>query len=1020
MIYPEPWIILRFRWRGPRLGLDVSTRSRRRARFVLGSEVEFYLEELSRLSQAEPLQWPDTTPPHAPLQGLDSLIQREVGEWSGVPALFVSPPPGWESTPWEALARHLCGAACPPPLRLSSAKREQRTELRLPLRLMGVDDEGGECLETIASQYWYGEEIANRGLQLLPSKRTQWRLDLQAGRCDILVLPRAELSDLRWINRLPLAQRPRLIICSPPPGLPWAGYHPSAHPGGCALLWQEPSLTAIPSLASAEIMEEIVHDHPLHVVLERLSSSLAAGWLLLADPFTNQGLRLRGAFRKLRRQGLSMEALLGGTQVESAPAKEEAEEPPPSGTRSREGEPPRPKRRSMGPSPQELQRKIRDAISAADGQIADILHDLKRSNRSRPSFDRESRGLVPLSRMVRDISRARTLRRLMEGAVAAVRSKRREGEAGAEGPEPAPPPPRRVDAGLERLDTKPLLSPVKENWSLEAGKRYQLRVHIGFPLQGSLFQDAPPAVDPLLPDPDEKGGHKLEITVQPKDFKLLSNPLRRAYLPSQGGTDPVYFTVRAPRRHGPAQLRICLYCRNHLLQSFLLHALTGKREAKQNPADGKNALRVELEHSATQRFEDLDSFKGRLLSIGSNQNDRDGSHELTVKGQAAAGNLSLLPMLHSGIVDELRKLLNEATADPNNQPRSYPVIAPGQPLSGEGAKVVRLLAEKGSQMFRKTFRQAGRDSSRLQEALRLVRQSSDQVLQVVRFDENFAIPWPVLYDYRIPRVASGDPPAPVCSGLVLKDGKAQPCGHDQQSRGTYCVRGFWGVRHRIEELIAGHERQRLEKVIRTQSKGAVRVAIDEKLSAAATLVADLKEALGEDMVEVGPLDDDLLLDLLWERDNRPAILIVLGHLEQRDLPGELPGPRIVLTRGKSWLREIDISDRVINDDHWDQPNTLVLLLACESAATDLKTLNDLLLAVDSARAGGIVGTEAKVGSTLAGQLAAELSSSLIKGNATLGQVLTDFRRKLLQSGNPLAFVFQCVGDADLKIVLGDS
>jgi hypothetical protein len=56
------------------------------------------------------------------------------------------------------------------------------------------------------------------------------------------------------------------------------------------------------------------------------------------------------------------------------------------------------------------------------------------------------------------------------------------------------------------------------------------------------------------------------------------------------------------------------------------------------------------------------------------------------------------------------------------------------------------------------------------------------------------------------------------------------------------------------------------------------------------------------------------LGTLWDDRQRPAISLVLGHMETKDLAGEPEGPRVVLqTRGGqpiTWLQDRDVMDRV--------------------------------------------------------------------------------------------------------------
>jgi hypothetical protein len=74
-----------------------------------------------------------------------------------------------------------------------------------------------------------------------------------------------------------------------------------------------------------------------------------------------------------------------------------------------------------------------------------------------------------------------------------------------------------------------------------------------------------------------------------------------------------------------------------------------------------------------------------------------------------------------------------------------------------------------------------------------------------------------------------------------------------------------------------------------------------------------------------------------------------------------------------------------------------------------------VVAFNTAGAAAIVGTECIVDSKFAAQFAQEISVAMLRGKIRLGAAITSFRRTSLQHGNPLAFVFNAIGDVDLRI-----
>jgi len=572
---------------------------------------------------------------------------------------------------------------------------------------------------------------------------------------------------------------------------------------------------------------------------------------------------------------------------------------------------------------------------------------------------------------------------------------------------------RFVDIALERVETDPLVSSVEKGYVLAKGARYRLRIHIGNRLADSLLMGETPPLDPLLPDPEGEKGHTLEVAVQGKDFQVLSPPVQELYLPLIGGSEPIYFTIRTPAVRGKATARICVYCKNHLLQSFLLGADVADSEER----GSREALGVRLEFSRTARFTNLDDLGARALSINVNHDGATSTHELMVKGDNAAGELSLLPMTFDREMEEFRRILLEATFDPQNssRARNYPEVPPGAIPSPDVSAIVRKLAKKGNELYRAVFRRAGHNAQ-LQKALQAIRERSDETLQVVRLDENFLFPWSMVYDYDVPEERAGMPPKPVCLGVTTDNaGAVVRCAHHHQSFDGYCANGFWGVRHYIEELLATGQEDALKTVQPLRGAGAIRIVADQNLPEATLLAKKLQKAIGDTEVVIGPEDDALLIDMLWKKPpERPAVLIVLGHLETQTIANEPDSPRIVLVPGSKWLTEQKMSQRFQQNLAWDQPRTLVLILACESAATKAETINDFVTAFNAAGSAAVIGTECIVFSRLVARFAEEVTLALWKGTA-LGKANTEFRRRLLAAGNPLAFVFRSIGDADLTI-----
>jgi hypothetical protein len=197
----------------------------------------------------------------------------------------------------------------------------------------------------------------------------------------------------------------------------------------------------------------------------------------------------------------------------------------------------------------------------------------------------------------------------------------------------------------------------------------------------------------------------------------------------------------------------------------------------------------------------------------------------------------------------------------------------------------------------------------------------------------------------------------------------------------------------------------------------VRLVADAALVESATLGADLAADLGATNVATGPVQTASLLDLLFQApDQRPALLILLGHHE-RQLRAPLPDvSRIRIDSAPQWLTDEDVSVQAQKKPAaWDQPRAVVLLAACSSATTGIDALTDFVTAWTVSGASGIVGTECIVGSKLAATFSRRFAEGMWKHKRPLGQVMTTIRANLLAEGNPLAFLFHAVGDIDLVL-----
>jgi hypothetical protein len=861
-----------------------------------------------------------------------------------------------------------------------SGKSVHRARFDLPFRVLGLGPVASAALEGFRSAGWYGQSVDVQEFGFVIDQDDHRDALLGGLPRDIVLVDSPE--GVHTIRRQPIARRPRLIILLDDRG---ERFDDLPLPSGVALLRVRPGPSREVGKFIKAFFYGLIHDLPLHESLKAAIREVRPAFraILVADPKSNESLRIRDALLQIKRRSDRWEMSLPELNVDPFLMR----------LAETEGVDPHAIRHFRSHFNRTANRNIIEPL----GEMRGWTRDVRSLPQNFAMFEQEAEGLVPLASLHATSLRLAGLEAgvredaLRIGQDPSVRALLREHQN------------RVFDVSVERLDTEPILTSVASSSTLAAGRVYQLRVHIGNRAEDSIVTGAAPPLDPLLPD--DESGHELEVAVQGKDFKVLSASVRTLQLPPLGASEPVYFRVRTPRIPMKAELRLYLYYRNHLIQSWLLRAAVEMAEFVFS--DGQGVV-CSMEFTRTERFADLDERKERSFSIGANHSQGAGTHNLFLKGLHAGEEVTLNPLAFGPQVASFQSLLHSAIADPaTGNARQYPMTIPGQPASLEAADFLRSFARQGSTLHHGLFARA---DAKMRDALHKLRDNDNETIQVIRFDPTYVFPWLLIYDYLLPDEVSGQPPAPVCLGVgVDVNGVVTRCPHTHADR-VFCVNGFWGVRHQLEEMF-GQGKNTDSTIIRAPRDG-IRVVADATLADGRGLLQRLQSAFPTDVTE-GPHDQVPLLEILWkEPPERPSILIVLGHIDTEDIANQPTGLRLVLRPNASWLTCERIAERT--EPRWGQPRTIVLMMGCESGAITAETINNFTTAWDSAGAGAIIGAEAIIDSALASRLAETVTADLWSGKS-LGVSMTEFRRTLMHQGNPTALVFHAIGDLDLTL-----
>lgn len=548
-----------------------------------------------------------------------------------------------------------------------------------------------------------------------------------------------------------------------------------------------------------------------------------------------------------------------------------------------------------------------------------------------------------------------------------------------DGFESVPGPPRKAERSVDLALRGTDHAAVPRDRTLAAGGRYHLALQIGGALDGSIFAERPPSIDGTLPA--SRDGHALEVTVFGMDFIVHGAATQALWLPPADPSLPVSFAIEAPARPGPARLRVVVTHRDHALQSFLVDATVA---ATEEARDG--ALIATLEHAATGTFANVGALAPRAVTLV--QGDAAPLTSISGKAGAARGGFELRDEVVDAAAARVRAILEEA-ARAAGAPFGEP--PPARDTPARTARVqrfeetIRALAIAGAQLFDGLLVAATDDG---QDLLRGLLAQDDATVQIVQ-GASPVLPWAAVYDGAHGPELDELRGWPVCAG----DG----CDHGPDTLGTICVRRFWGVRHVIELVSARKVAADAALAVGAPDDRALRI-VEGKSLADATFLHDAYVALRD-----AP-------GVRWQRDvyevladaQRPGVLIALGHFAKEAID-TVPRP----------LTSAGVASK-LRDGRWRTPASIVLLLACESAAPPLDVIAPLARSFAAIGAGAVIGTETTVFHRFSSRVAASLYGRLHAGEP-LGRALRAVRRELIADASPLGFALTAFGNADLVL-----
>jgi hypothetical protein len=246
------------------------------------------------------------------------------------------------------------------------------------------------------------------------------------------------------------------------------------------------------------------------------------------------------------------------------------------------------------------------------------------------------------------------------------------------------------------------------------------------------------------------------------------------------------------------------------------------------------------------------------------------------------------------------------------------------------------------------------------------------------------------------------------------------CPHNL-GREVYCIQGFWGFRHRIEQITpAGKAANTSSQISMSTAAHSVCLASSVNHPWCTALSSELQKSFGPQFVQFPPLPppDVPFGTFMWSEQTRPAVLVLLSHM----MNPATGSAQILLAPATSadalTLTADQVSEFTRAKNVRKGTNSLVLLMACESTETTVSTLNDFTPAFRAAGASAIIGTEVPVYSSLATRFAKDLIKTLRTKRADgewmqLGESVPSVVNQLLNEGNPMGLLFNYCGNANL-------
>jgi hypothetical protein len=549
--------------------------------------------------------------------------------------------------------------------------------------------------------------------------------------------------------------------------------------------------------------------------------------------------------------------------------------------------------------------------------------------------------------------------------------------------------------------------------ALAANRIYHLGVNIGDPERHrSNVKGEQPEIGAQVVRYAVEQQIPVTLSIDSEDFIVLENE-KTVRLPQVGATEDAFFRIATPVSTGMGELRLRVYLKNNLIQSYAIHAHIAPTESAiaDRAVDGWWA---ECEYTLSASFGDASDFRYRRVCVWfgkGHEQLRAGITGLTGQPGTEVGLVSdLNPVFLSNALARYRELLEEASIGGTQESARYLYqddLTPTDPAVFDQS--IKSLAELGQMLYYRVFGEAnGRAVARQLHSIEQI-QPGPMIVQISRLSLDLTFPWDILYDrplvYRPQRNV-------VCYQFASNASCQQDCPYAQDPN-VVCPYGFWGFRYIIEQPL---------RPPHAYASVCTRIQAPDPLKMAAVygsglgLVGQHRRKVSQiagARAQVRQLSSvDSLLAALKAQDDLPSALYFYCH------GGNTTYNQWLVLQDDDSLLTIHLDDEIRQAWHAsDQDGTiapLVVLNGCHTGKYDPATLLSFVHQFARLGAAGIVGTEIPIHEQL-GTAFGEFWVERFLSGEPLGQIIYDFRQHLLHKRNVLGLVYVPYSYADLRL-----